>query len=305
MNKFVKGAKNLAFALSFVTVAACGNVKKADLDAALKGFKEEMDNKLKGKADNGTVNEDQSYVRRGDLKGFVKSEDFDGRVDGKIGDLEKKVVGLDVLDKSFVLDPANFVKNFGGNVRLSDGVLNKGKVTFSAWEGAGNCKVIVNIGERKFYDKTSSATLLSSESLDVLKLCIIGGAEVDWGNNAFFEEESTKSVKFLGLQFDMEAAAEVKSLAELLNLCFVAGKTFSDLKFNCWKVDADGGKVGGKTFKNEAKEGYKMLVDVLNKFKEDCCMMETDGIVFKGGMGWTSDGKKTYIEKDVKVKIKG
>ena len=49
MNKFVKGAKNLAFALSFVTVAACGGVKKADLEA----LEEKINKKFDGVDKNG------------------------------------------------------------------------------------------------------------------------------------------------------------------------------------------------------------------------------------------------------------
>lgn len=70
MNKFVKGAKNLAFALSFVTVAACGYVKKADLEALDK----KINDKFKGIADNGTVDEGQGYVRRSDVDSKIASE---------------------------------------------------------------------------------------------------------------------------------------------------------------------------------------------------------------------------------------
>ena len=38
MNKFVKGAKNLALVLSFVSVCACSSVENADLNAVNKEF---------------------------------------------------------------------------------------------------------------------------------------------------------------------------------------------------------------------------------------------------------------------------
>lgn len=305
MNKFVKGAKNLAFALSFVTVAACGNVKKADLEAGLKALEKKIDDKLDGKADNGIVGENQGYVRRSDLNGFVKNGDFVDEIDSRIGDLAKKVVGLDVLDKSFVKNPANFVKNFGGDVSLSDGVFRGGSVTFSEWDAKGVCKVSVKMGENEVFS-VGTAAVLSDDCFDILKKCIGGGAKINWGGDMVFVKDTSNGINFIGKAFDISDKGAVLNLARLLDLCFLAGKKFENLGFDHWVV-GDSSKIGGKSFASANKVENRVLVDVLNKFKEGCCVVDNEDakITFKKGMGWTSDGERNKLVGDVDMAYSG
>ena len=110
MNKFVKGAKNLAFALSFVTVAACGNVKKADLETALKGLEEKMDGKLNGKTDKSqgyALNSDvDSKIANGKSEVLKEIENVRGKMvsreDVVKGCIKKGGVDFDFLKKSGV-----------------------------------------------------------------------------------------------------------------------------------------------------------------------------------------------------------
>ena len=69
MNKFVKGAKNLAFGLSFVSVCACGGVENVDLNAVNKEFghggSKKNDNGNNSDVSRGNVNnDDRENVRR-------------------------------------------------------------------------------------------------------------------------------------------------------------------------------------------------------------------------------------------------
>ena len=191
MNKFVKGAKNLAFALSFVTVAACGNVKKADLDDALKSFEEKMDGKLKGKADNGTVDENQSYVRRSDLSNFVKSGDLDGKIDG----LGKDVESLKgVFKKGDLREMSSiFGDVIGSVVDFSKYEINVGKMESTA----GKIVVEVKDGDGVVYkDLFGGAAFAADEKFDenlkILKLLVGGKGSVVFNKDNVFKNTANK-----------------------------------------------------------------------------------------------------------------
>ena len=292
MNKFVKGAKNLAFALSFVTIAACGGVKKADLDTLGKSFNE----KIGGKADK------DSCVSKNELAS-LKSEignEVGEKIKNGVEGLKKETVRLDVLKKAFVKNPADFIKNFGDDVVLSEKYFDGYQVVLSDFSDGGVCKYEVKKGEDILFKKKDTAAVLTSLDLDILKVCGSNGAIVEWGEKMVFTKgETNDGVVFGGGKFDVSDKDQMVSLSVLLELGLKAKKEYKDLGFNTWIVD--GAKIGGKCMAGRIEN--KMFVDVLNKYKQGCCEYVKSGnkVKLKGNMGWTTDGVNTAVTSDVEI----
>lgn len=293
MNKFVKGAKNLAFALSFVTVAACGNVKKADLEALEKNFNE----KINQKADQ------NNCVSKSELSN-LKSEigvEVGEKIKSDVGGLEKKMVSLDVLDDVFVKDPAKFVEFFGGNVKLSEGVFKGSKIVLSGFAAGGKCCFKVKNGDKEIFKKGEAAVLTEAD-LGILKTFIGGGSEIVWEDAMCFVKGSgSDGVKFKdSMTFDVEKADELESLVVLLELGLLAKRSFENLRFCTWIIKSN--NVGGKKILKTGKIMNEKLVNVLNRYEEGCCSCDTKGIVtFVGNKGWTSDGVNTKVVENVAI----
>ena len=86
MNKFVKGAKNLVLALSFVSVCACGSVENADLNAVNKefgrggskknGVRRNVNHGVRRNVDNGNRESEKLIIKQGIVKSCIKENEI-------------------------------------------------------------------------------------------------------------------------------------------------------------------------------------------------------------------------------------
>ena len=282
MNKFVKGAKNLAFALSFITVAACSDVNKADfgeVNEKIEGLKKLVVELKK------EIFESEKGGDEGGKKVMVYSKD---EIGGLIDDLKNGKVDLDALKNSFLNDPVCFGRVCGPDFVFDGKCFSNFEIVLNSLSSYGGVKYMVKNGERVFYHNGKDGAIFNFDDLNVLGICLSNGGVLNWNMNWVFRTDTIIGVSFGGLQFDLSDGDVLTCVTVLLELGLKVGKSFDDLGFSSWKITD--GKIGGVNFRKKDKDIVEKFVCVLNKYKKGCCLFDGEKVSFIGNMGWTKDG---------------
>ncbi len=203
MNKFVKGAKNLALALSFVSVCACGGVKKSDLNALEENLKKSLSGigEVKSKVDTvvekvggraaGNNNENVSVVEKLEniendvvkIEGVIKNQ-FEG---------SKKNNFIIALGRDF--SGLEKIVGLAGSEKLLDGFVFNGEIS---WDSDA-FKIVGKVDKNGFFKEFTSTKrgLLSDKFFVDFVKC--GGEIVLKNLDGFKLENGTSNkVKFDG-----------------------------------------------------------------------------------------------------------
>ena len=260
MNKFVKGAKNLAFALSFVTVTACGNVKKSDLDS----LKNDLVKNL------------------GDVNGKIES------IDKKIGEVESKISSVnDEVKKNLKIGDFKG-KNlgalrglFGDDIKSFEGV---DKVNFNLVFNKNGTEFALNIVDNGGFDLESvtNGAFGTVEKNESFKICRLIG----FGERCFVEGSGEKKklvatknttagkINLGGEELDVDVAGEILGKAKELGV---------DVK-GLFKVeDFKGGKLYDVDLSSFSRSKMEKLIKVIadGVEKNDGYVAEGTSIKFK------------------------
>ena len=194
MNKFVKGAKNLAFALSFVTVAACGKGKEIeDLKKQVETCKNDVNEaqasvkSLKTEV-SGCAKTGEMKTVQGEVENLKNGTKFLGSLNNcKDKEILSRLFGSESLKfdvfqgYDYKLIFANDGANFALDVMLDgkkDGSLSVGNGSFSTVEANAEFKVCKNLGfeERCFVgDGNNRLSVVAGSSATKLR---VGGSDV-------------------------------------------------------------------------------------------------------------------------------